>query len=64
MKTIELYRGPNCWMARFVGDPEVLRLFGTTDVPTPFTPQAPAASVLAQTQARNPDALVCLARVS
>ena len=64
MRRIELYRNATCWMARFVGYPEVLSLFGTTDIPTPWTPQAPAASVLAQTQARNPDALVCLARVA
>ena len=63
MRRIELYRNATCWMARFVGDPEILRLFGTTDIPTPYTPQAPAASVLAQTQARNPGMFVCLAQV-
>ena len=39
--TIQLYCTPAGWMAR-ESDPEVRRLFGTTDIPTAWTAHADA----------------------
>lgn len=60
------------WMASFyvpddkapggyIADPEVVRACGTHTIPTPFTLQASANTVLREVRDRNPEAIVeCL----
>ena len=50
----------NAWLARFEGDAEVLRLFGTDTLPTGYTLLCDGVDVRAALQQRNPGALVRL----
>lgn len=52
-ETITLFKSRGSWIARF-SDPEVVRLFGTPDVPTPFTDEADAGTVAETVKGRNP----------
>lgn len=54
-KRIELIRGANEWMARMVGDADLVRLFGTDTWPTPFPPTMAAGDVLERIQELNPE---------
>jgi hypothetical protein len=58
---IRLYVTVQGWMAQFLDDAEVMRLFGTDTLPTPFTAQADAGMVLTATMKRNPGACVDVA---
>lgn len=51
---IEIIRGADGWMARFVGDADTLRLFGTDTIPTPFGLSTPAQAVQERIQSLNP----------
>jgi hypothetical protein len=53
-KTIELSKDSGAWMADFLGDMDVLGLFGTTRIPTAYTDRANADAVLADIKRRNP----------
>jgi hypothetical protein len=57
---ITLTRSPDCWLATY-DDPQVIELFGTPTVPTPFTPATVASVVLRKIQELNPDAVVLIA---
>ena len=52
--TIRLKLTSTGWIAEFVGDTEIQQLFGTTQIPTPFTRNASAATVLARMKELNP----------
>ena len=58
MGVIELYKVDGVWLADFVGDAEIKRLFGQTALPTPFTTVTDFKVVQAKIQALNPDKLV------
>lgn len=65
MKRIIVYRGANCWIADHRHTPqaaEIQSLFGTFDLPLPFTPTADDETVRAFVQARYPDLSVALGR--
>ena len=55
MQKIIIRRRATGWTADFVGDISVRRTFGTTELPTPFTPSATAEYVIAEVQAKNPE---------
>lgn len=57
---IKLFRHAGWWAAEFVDDPEVLKLFGTSVLPTGFAASVPAEKVLGEIQKRNPGTLVVL----
>lgn len=59
-KRITLYHTPDCWMADFHGDPEVVGAMGTDQLPCGFTGRAPVTLVLAEIRRLNPDAVVKL----
>jgi len=48
------------WNAQFVGphSAEIIELFGTDTIPTPFTSLTPVAEVVAEVRRRNPGVLV------
>lgn len=52
-KQITLSRTDKGWMAYYHGDAEMLTLFGTDILPTAFTAQADAETVLAAIQHLN-----------
>lgn len=56
---ILIYKSENCWIARFE-DPEILKTFRTTDIPTPFTETAEPEMVIKHLQKRNPGCVVKL----
>lgn len=58
--TIKLRRGKDVWLADKVGDPEAKRLFGTTELPTPFRVSTPAEEVKAEIEQLNPNDNVVL----
>lgn len=53
MNTITLFISRGMWIARF-SNPEVVRLLGTCDMPTPFTDAVSAGEVAAEIATRNP----------
>jgi hypothetical protein len=55
---ILLYRNNAGWMARFVDDPETIRLFGTDTIPTAFTKQAKKSEVVKAIQDLNPGCII------
>jgi hypothetical protein len=59
MKNIKLFPQNGAWIAR-TDDAEVVRLFGTPDLPTAFTAQTDACQVLAAIQRLNPGAHVSI----
>ena len=58
--TIDLLLIDGCWMAK-CSEPQILDIFGTDTIPTPYTYQTPMSFVLAQIQALNPHAVVGIA---
>lgn len=44
----------DCWEATFVGDEELVALFGTTTIPTPHRSSASASFVKSRIEKRNP----------
>ena len=59
--TITLFVGPDLlWQAKFAGPHarQVIDLFGTDTLPTPFGQRYPAAKVLAHIKERNPQCTV------
>lgn len=56
MKKIELFLDVKGWMARFPGNEELIRLFGTDTIPTAFTPAAEPSLVKCEIQKLNPGA--------
>lgn len=49
--------GSNCWIADFSkahNERDVMDLFGTTKLPTPYRLTVPVATVVAAVQGRNP----------
>jgi hypothetical protein len=63
MDQLTLIRGANCWLLKFEGPhaQEVIDLFGTDTLPTPFTELADAATVQAEIKRLNAGAHVLLA---
>ena len=59
MKNIKLFAQNGAWIAR-TDDAEVVRLFGTPDLPTAFTTRTDADQVLAAIQRLNPGANVSI----
>jgi hypothetical protein len=57
MKNIKLFPKNGAWIAR-TDDAEVVRLFGTPDLPTAFTTRTDADQVLSAIQHLNPGANV------
>ena len=53
-KRITLHRGLQFWMVTFHADAEVMELFGTDTLPTSYTAEAPALTVLNAIRALNP----------
>jgi len=60
-KRITLTRTGNGWMATFHGDAEIKELFGTETIPTSYTANAPALTVLNAIRTLNPEYLVIAA---
>lgn len=61
MDHITLYRANHCWiadMSRTADAATIRELFGTDQLPTPCTEQAPADMVLRMVSANNPHATV------
>jgi hypothetical protein len=58
-ETILIYKVQTGWIARFE-DPEILKLFGTCDIPTPFTETADPDMVMKYLEKRNPNCIVRL----
>lgn len=54
MKIVTIEKGHNCWMADFGDDPEMMELFGTGLIPTPYTLHMPAEEVCTRLEALNP----------
>ena len=54
MKTIKLINSRTGWLARFENDQEIIRLFGTDTIPTPYTENASPIMVKTEIMARNP----------
>jgi len=52
--TITVYRGRSSWMARFDGDAEVFRLFGTDTLATPYSERTLPNMVRLAIEALNP----------
>lgn len=59
---IILSRTPGAWVATFPGDAEILELFGTDTIPTPWHPNAPEEMVIEAIRAKNPDHAIEVAR--
>lgn len=57
-KRIILYRTNAGWMARFVDDPETVRLFGADVIPTAFTKCAEKSLVVREIKRLNPEHIV------
>jgi hypothetical protein len=59
---ITLFRSDNCWAARYSGSgsERILEAFETDTLPTAFTDDAPAETVLAIMSALNPHDVVVL----
>lgn len=55
MKTIKLINSKEGWLARFENDQEIISLFGTDTIPTPYTEKASPMLVKNEIQARNPN---------
>jgi len=53
-KRITLHRGLQFWMVTFHADAEVMELFGTDTLPTSYTAETPALTVLNAIRALNP----------
>jgi predicted Co/Zn/Cd cation transporter (cation efflux family) len=58
-QTILIYKTKTGWIARFE-DPTILALFGTFDIPMPFTDKAEPERVLDEIRKRNPGCIVKL----
>ena len=58
-QTIELFRQGGMWQARF-SDPEVVKLFGTDTLPTPFGEKLHASVVQREVCQRNPECWVSI----
>ena len=54
MKIIKLINSKSGWLARFENDAEIMALFGTDTIPTPFTEQASPMMVKREIEVRNP----------
>ena len=54
MKTIKLINSKQGWLARFENDTEIMALFGTDTIPTPYTEKAMPSMVKAEIEKRNP----------
>jgi len=57
MYTITLFIGDGYWQTQH-DDPEVMELFGTDVIPTPFSSSIPKEKVLADLIKLNPDRIV------
>ena len=54
MKIIKLINSKQGWIARFENDPDIMALFGTDTIPTPYTEKASPMMVKTEIMARNP----------
>ncbi len=54
MKSIRIFKGEQGWLADFENDAEIKALFGTTILPTPFTPAADKYRVMEEIKKLNP----------
>ena len=54
MKIIKLINSRTGWLARFENDQEIMGLFGTDTIPTPFTEQVSPMMVKREIEVRNP----------
>ena len=63
MDQLTLIRGKNCWLLKFEGPQaqEIIDLFGTDTLPTPWTESADAATVQAEIKRLNGGMPVLLA---
>ena len=61
-ETIFIYKTEKGWIARFE-DPNVFKLFGTLDLPTPFTETADSEAVVRHLEGRNPECIVKLLNI-
>lgn len=57
---VRLYRSGGYWMAQHKGPQarQVYELFGTVNIPTPFSSEVNEVTVLSKIQALNPDKIV------
>ena len=53
-KVIEIFVVPSGWVARFVGDENIMKLFNTDTIPTAFTAAADVEVVHSAIQKLNP----------
>jgi hypothetical protein len=61
MDTIRIYKTETCWAANFQNHSEgqeIIRLFGTAELPLPFTPAASEIAVRASLQQGYPGARI------
>lgn len=61
MKQIKLINSSKGWLARFVDDVEIQRMFGTDTIPTSFTEKASPMDVLQTVKHLNPNYKVSFA---
>ena len=61
MKEIQLINSKEGWLARFMNDTEIIRLFGTDTIPTAFTEEASPMEVLRAVKNLNPEYKVSFA---
>ena len=54
-KVIEIFVVPTGWVARFVDDEKIMKLFNTDTLPTAFTAAAKESVVLSAIQKLNPN---------
>ena len=57
MKEIIIYKGRDCWMAD-MPDAETFELFGTSQIPTPYTLKMAGWEVAAKLEELNPGYVV------
>ena len=54
MKIIKLINSRTGWLAQFENDQEIIGLFGTDTIPTPYTENASPSMVKNEIMSRNP----------
>ena len=58
---IKLINSKQGWLARFENDQEIIALFGTDTIPTPYTENASPMMVKSEIEKRNPNHVVVFA---
>ena len=57
MRVLYLFLRGNTWFVK-ENDPEIVKLFGTNILPTPYTAHMPEGEVIKALKKKNPDATI------